>query len=158
MNAIILYYSRSGNTEKLAKQIQKDFHCDILKIVPEESYGNYIESCFRVMKERRKKEIPAFVTEVPDLKNYDLIFLGYPIWAQDVPVFISDFVQKCDIEGKVIIPFATYVLSGINWTRKTLDKICNGARIMFPYDTGVIKKGDYDSWLKSVKQKFYSDL
>lgn len=52
MKAIILYYSRSGNTEKLAKQIQKDFHCDILKIIPEEAYGNYIESCFHVMSLR----------------------------------------------------------------------------------------------------------
>ena len=155
MKAIILYYSRSGNTEKLAKKIRDDLNCDILKIVPEETYGNYIESCFRVMKERRKKVIPAFVTEVPDLKDYDIIFLGYPIWAQDVPVFVADFVQKCNINGKVIIPFATYGMSGINWTRKTLDKICKGATIELPYDTGVFKKGDYEAWMESVKERFF---
>ncbi len=153
MKAIILYYSRSGNTEKLARQIQNDLNCDILKIVPEEAYGNYIESCFRVMKERSKKEIPAFVTEIPDLEKYDVVFLGYPIWAQDVPVFVAEFIRKCNIKGKVIIPFATYGMSGINWTRKTLNKICEGATIDLPYDTGVFKKGDYDSWLKSVKQR-----
>ncbi len=54
--------------------------------------------------------------------------------------------------------FATYGLSGINWTRKTLDEICKGATMALPYDTGVLKKGDYDSWIKSIKQKFYSDL
>lgn len=153
MKAIILYYSRFGNTEKLARQIQNDLNCDILKIVPEEAYGNYIESCFRVMKERSKKEIPAFVTEIPDLEKYDVVFLGYPIWAQDVPVFVAEFIRKCNIKGKVIIPFATYGMSGINWTRKTLNKICEGATIDLPYDTGVFKKGDYASWLKSVKQR-----
>ena len=152
MKALILYYSRSGNTEKLAKQIQQDLSCDLLKIVPEEAYGNYVASCLRVMKERKHNVTPAFVTEIPDLTAYDVIFLGYPIWAQDVPMFVSEFVQRCDIKGKTIIPFATYGMSGINWTRKTLNKICQGAALAFPYDSGLRKKGDYAAWMQSVKQ------
>ena len=66
MKALILYYSRSGNTEKLAKQIQQDLSCDLLKIVPEEAYGNYVASCLRVMKERKQNMTPAFVTEIMD--------------------------------------------------------------------------------------------
>lgn len=152
MKALILYYSRSGNTEKLAKQIQQDLSCDLLKIVPEEAYGNYVASCLRVMKERKHNVTPAFVTEIPDLTAYDVIFLGYPIWAQDVPMFVSEFVQRCDIKGKTIIPFATYGMSGINWTRKTLNKICQGAALAFSYDSGLLKKGDYAAWMQSVKQ------
>ena len=153
MKAMVIYYSRSGNTEKVAKQIQSDLNCDILKIIPEETYGNYIESCFRVMKERKNKVVPSFVTGIPDLTNYDVIFLGYPIWAQDVPAFVADFIQQCDVKGKTIIPFATYGMSGINWTRKTLDKICEGAEIVLPYDSGVLKKGNYNAWMASVKEK-----
>ncbi len=151
MKAIILYYSRSGHTEKVAKQIQSDLNCDLLKIIPEESYGNYIESCFRVMKERKKKVVPSFLTPIPDLTAYDVIFLGYPIWAQDVPAFVADFIERCDIKGKTIIPFATYGMTGINWTRKTLDKICEGATITLPYDSGMVKKGNYQAWIASVK-------
>ena len=45
MKTIIIYYSRSGNTEKIALQAQTDLKCDIIKIIPEEAYGNYISSC-----------------------------------------------------------------------------------------------------------------
>ncbi len=156
MKAMVIYYSRSGNTEKVAKQIQSDLNCDILKITPEETYGNYIESCFRVIKERKNKVIPSFVTGIPDLTNYDVIFLGYPIWAQDVPAFVADFIQQCDVKGKTIIPFATYGMSGINWTRKTLNKICEGAEIALPYDSGLLKKGNYNAWIASVKEMYDS--
>lgn len=152
MKAVIIYYSRSGNTEKLAKKIQSSLNCDILKIEPEEAYGNYIISCLRVMKENTQKITPGFLTEIPDLTDYDTVFLGYPIWAQDIPAFIQDFILKCNIKGKVIIPFATYGMSGINWTMKTLKKICSDAEIRLPFDTGVFKKGDYDKWISEVKK------
>lgn len=122
MKAIIIYYSRSGNTEKLARRVQSDIGCDILKIEPEEEYGNYVASCLRVSKERKNKVVPQFVTEIPDLASYDVILLGYPVWAQDVPAFVADFISKCKITGKKIIPFATFGLSGVSWTKKTLEK------------------------------------
>lgn len=57
---IIIYYSRSGNTEKIALQAQKDLKCNIVKIVPEEAYGNYVASCLRVTKEKKANVAPAF--------------------------------------------------------------------------------------------------
>lgn len=151
MKALILYYSRSGNTEKIAKQIKDDLGCDMIKIIPEEAYGNYIASCLRVTKERKQKVTPDFVTEVPDLSEYDVIFLGYPVWAQDIPSFVAEFAERCDLNGKVVIPFVTYGMTGINWTRKTLDKVCRGANITLPFESGVFKKGNYSDWMKQVQ-------
>lgn len=151
MKSIIIYYSRSGNTEKLANRIRADIGGDILKIEPEAAYGNYISSCLRVMKERKQKITPKFVTSIPNTSEYAVIFLGYPIWAQDVPAFISDFIGQCDIHGKIIIPFATYGASDIRWTMKTLQRICAGADIELPFSTGLIKKGNYEDWMQSVK-------
>lgn len=151
MKSLIIYYSRSGNTEKLANRIKSDLDNDILRVEPEETYGNYISSCLRVMKERREKVTPRFMTPIPDTSKYDVIFLGYPIWAQDVPAFISDFIIQCNIKDKIIIPFATYGASDINWTMKTLRRICADAKIELPFCTGVFKKGNYESWIKSVK-------
>ena len=51
MKPIIIYYSRSGNTEKIALQAKEDLNCEAIKIVPEEAYGNYISACLRVTKE-----------------------------------------------------------------------------------------------------------
>lgn len=152
MRAIIMYYSRSGNTEKLAKRIQQDVGCDILKIEPEQEYGNYIASVGRVMNERGKKVVPAFITEIPDLSDYDVVFLGFPIWAQDVPAFVADFVQKCDIRGKIVIPFATYGMSNIQWTMKTLKELCRESDMRLPFDQGVFKKQDYNRWMTQVKK------
>lgn len=151
MNAIIIYYSRSGNTEKIARQLQSDLQIPAIKIEPEEAYGNYIMSCFRVMKENRKKETPKFLTPIPDLTSYDTIFLGFPIWAQDVPVFVQDFIRKCDTKDKTIIPFATYGMSGISWTKKTLYDLFQEDQIKFPFDSGIFKKGDYQKWLHELK-------
>ncbi len=151
MNAIIIYYSRSGNTEKFAKQLQSDLGYDLIKIEPEEAYGNYIMSCFRVMKENASKATPNFVTPIPDLKKYDTIFVGYPIWAQDVPTFVQEFIKKCDTSGKIIIPFATYGMSGINWTMNTLKQLFPNSTIKLPFDNGLLKKGNYEKWITDIK-------
>lgn len=74
MKSIVLYYSRSGNTEKIAEKIHTDLVCDILKIIPEEAYGNYVASCLRVMNERGTGVTLQFVTDIPDLSIYDVIF------------------------------------------------------------------------------------
>ena len=151
MKPLILYYSRSGNTEKIALQAKADLNCEAIKIVPEDAYGNYISSCLRVSKE---KKAPAFVTPIPDLTGYDVILLGYPIWAQDLPRFVADFVEKCDLTGKTVIPFATYGMSGINWTMKHLTQLCTGAEIKLPFDSGSFKKGNYAEWMKQVQAFF----
>ena len=150
LKEIILYYSRSGNTEKLAFRIRDSLQCQALKIEPEDAYGNYISSCLRVMKERAKKVPPKFVTPIPDLSSFHIILLGYPVWAQDVPVFVSDFISQCDLKGKLIIPFATFGGTGISWTMKTLRQICPESEIKLPFNYGLIKKDDFNQWIKSV--------
>ena len=151
MNPIIIYYSRSGNTEKIALQAKSDLDCEAIRIVPEEAYGNYISACLRTVKEKRAPVPPAFTTPIPDLSAYDTVLLGYPIWAQDLPRFVADFMEKCDLTGKTVIPFATYGMSGINWTMKHLKQVCAGADIRLPFDSGVLKKGNYEKWIAAVK-------
>lgn len=153
MKPIILYYSRSGNTEKIALQAQKDLNCEIIKIIPEEAYGNYVSSCLRTTKEKKASVAPAFITPVPDLKEYDIILLGYPIWAQDLPRFVASFISQCDLKDKIVIPFATYGMSGINWTMKHLKELCAEAEIRCAFDSGVLKKGDYEKWIEQVRNK-----
>lgn len=152
MKPIIIYYSRSGNTEAVADKAKADLECESIKIIPEEAYGNYVASCLRVMKERGKKVIPAFVTEIPDLSGFDVVLLGYPVWAQDMPAFVAEFVSRCNLEGKTVIPFVTYGMSGYNWTQKTVDRVCRSAKVELPFQSGVFKKGNYDEWIASVKK------
>lgn len=157
MKAMIIYYSRSGNTEKIALQAQKDLQCEALKIIPEKAYGNYITSCLRVTKERKARVAPAFQTPIPNLQNCDVVLLGYPVWAQDLPGFVAAFISQCNLEGKTVIPFATYGMSGINWTLKHLTQLCFGAEIKYPFDSGTFKKGNYQMWIGQVRRLLYNE-
>ena len=64
MKPIIIYYSSSGNTEKIALQVKNDLNCEAIKIIPEEAYGNYISSCLRVTKEKKSPVAPTFITPI----------------------------------------------------------------------------------------------
>lgn len=103
------------------------------------------------MKEHGTGVAPQFITDIPDLSAYDVISLGYPVWAQDMPVFVAQFMKQCDVTGKTVIPFVTYGMTGISWTRKTLDKVCKGANILMSFESGVFKKGDYTKWMDNIK-------
>lgn len=152
MKPIILYYSRSGNAEKLAQQIKSDLNCDMLKIVPEKAYGNYFASILRVIKEKVSKVSPKFITDIPSLASYDVILLGFPIWAQDLPSFVAEFVRQCDLQGKTVIPFATFGGTGINRAIKTLESVCKGAEIKLPFNYGMSKKDNYDEWISAIRK------
>lgn len=151
MKSIILYYSRSGTTESLAKRIQSDLDIDAIKIEPKRKYGSYLTAVIRVMFERlfgeQKSSTPA-----PDLSDYDTVFIGYPVWYQDLPAFIGEFLSRCNLEGKRIVPFASFGATDVNYTLATLQEKCHGAEIVYPYNNGMMKKDDYESWISKFSE------
>ena len=151
MNPIILYYSRSGKTEKLARRISDDLKCEMLIVEPEKAYGNYLSAVIRVIREKSKQPPPGFITGIPDLASYDVVFLGFPIWASDMPVFFAEFVNQCDLQGKTIIPFATFGRTDISCAANTLARICKGAEIKLPFNYGMSKKDDYNNWIGDLQ-------
>ena len=152
MKAIILYYSKSGVTEKLAKRIQADLGCDMIKIEPEKEYGNYAQAVTRVAKEKLTKVTPAFKTDIVDLSDYELILVGYPVWYQKAPAFVTDYLAKCNTANKNIIPFATFGGTGVEWTLKSLKaSLSSDAGVIYPFNWGMLKKDNYDSWVESIR-------
>ena len=151
MKAMIIYYSRTGTTEKLAQRIQKDFDCDILKLEAEDPYGNYFSSLVRANKERKNNVPVKVITPVPALTYYDTVFVGYPIWWLDVPVLVADFIKDCDLDGKNVIPFSTSGLGNISVTLDTLRKSCPKSDVILPLQWGMTKKEDYEKWMNEVK-------
>lgn len=152
VRAIVIYYSRSGKTEKLVSKIQKEISCDVLKIQPKEAYGSYLSSCMRVIRERRDKIAAGYNTPTPDLSSYQVVLLGYPVWAHDMPDFVAAFIKECQLEGKILIPFATFTMTGISCTMRTLQECCRGARIILPFEYGTFKKQSFQSWIGSIKK------
>lgn len=150
MKPIIIYCSHTGTTEKIAKRIARDLQCEMIKVEPDVLYGSFVQTVKRVIMDQRNGVVPGFVTEIPDLKDYDTVITGYPIWAGDVPGFMQEFLKQCDLAGKRIIPFATSKMTDIAASLDTLAAI-TGAEVLEPFFYGVLKRENYGAWLQAVK-------
>lgn len=108
--SIIIYYSRSGSTELLASKIAQRTNADILEIVVKDTYsGNYNSTRSRADSERENEEYPELNMRMPDLSQYDTVYLGYPIWAMQLSHPMISFlnVYGRQLSNKQIAPFMT---------------------------------------------------
>ena len=151
MKAMVIYCSHTGITERIARRIAADFACPILKVEPDVVYGSFLSACKRVVSDRLKKQLPGAVTETPQLEGFDTIFIGYPIWAGDMPDFMQSFLRRCALSGKRIIPFATFRMTDIAASLDTLAALCPGAEILDPFNYGIMHRERYADWLEMVR-------
>ena len=117
---LVVYYSASGNTERVAKDIAEAAGADLFEIVPTEVYTsedlNWTNSDSRVSREHDDeslRDVPLTTTEVSDWDSYDTVFIGYPIWWGIAAWPVDTFVKNNDFTGKTVIPFATSSSSGM---------------------------------------------
>ena len=117
---LVVYYSASGNTERVAKDIADAAGADLFEITPTEVYSdddlNWRNSDSRVSREHDDeslRDVPLTTTEVPDWDSYDTVFIGYPIWWGIAAWPVDNFVKANDFTGKTVIPFATSTSSGM---------------------------------------------
>ena len=117
---LVVYYSASGNTARVAKDIAEAAGADLFEIVPTEVYTsedlNWTNPDSRVSREHDDeslRDVPLTTTEVPDWDSYDTVFVGYPIWWGIAAWPVDTFVKNNDFTGKTVIPFATSSSSGM---------------------------------------------
>lgn len=117
---LVVYYSASGNTERVAKDIAEAAGAELFEIVPTEVYTsedlNWTNPDSRVSREHDDeslRDVPLTTTEVPDWDSYDTVFIGYPIWWGIAAWPVDTFVKNNDFTGKTVIPFATSSSSGM---------------------------------------------
>lgn len=116
---LVVYYSASGNTEKIAEYIAAETGADTFELIPVNEYSSadldWTDRNSRVCKEHddpslRKIELQSVT--VPDWNSYDTVFIGYPIWWQIAAWPTNGFVESNDFTGKTVIPFCTSTSSG----------------------------------------------
>lgn len=130
---LVVYYSASGNTRRVAEAIAQAANTDLFEIVPTEVYTNedlnWTNSDSRVSREHDDeslRDVPLTTTEVPDWDSYDTVLLGYPIWWGIAAWPVNNFVKANDFTGKTIIPFATSSSSGMGQSGSLLAEMANG--------------------------------
>ena len=129
---LVAYFSATGTTEGVAQEMASALCADLYEIVPAEPYTD-ADLDYRDDNSRSTIEMndpsarPAISGSVENMEQYDIVFLGYPIWWGDAPRIISTFVESYDFSGKTIIPFCTSGGSGIGSSGSNLEKLTSGA-------------------------------
>ena len=155
---LVVYYSASGNTERVAKDIAEAAGADLFEIVPTEVYTsedlNWTNPDSRVSREHDDeslRDVPLTTTEVPDWDSYDTVFIGYPIWWGIAAWPVDTFVKNNDFTGKTVIPFATSSSSGMGQSGSLLADMAGtgewqeGQR----FSSGV-STSDVESWVNGL--------
>lgn len=127
---LIVYYSRSGNTRAVAKQIHATIGGDLLEI---QTVHPYPEE-YRATTDQAKKELaegykPPLATKVPDMQKYALVFLGSPNWWGTIAPPVMTFLSEYDFSGKTIAPFITHGGGGAGRSTADIRKLCPKASV-----------------------------
>ncbi len=120
---LVLYYSETGHTKTVAEELQRQLNADIECIEAVTPYsGNFQETIQRGQREMQSGELPALKPLKSKMADYDIIFLGYPIWFGTYANPIATLVRDNDFAGKTIVPFCTFGSGGLNASTDALLK------------------------------------
>lgn len=153
---LIAYFSATNNTEGIANHLDAILDADLYEITPEQPYTsadlNYGDSSTRATVEQNDPNArPAISGSVDHMEQYDVIFLGYPIWWGQAPKIISTFLESYDFAGKTIIPFCTSGSSGIGSSATNLHSLTSDATWLDGQRfSGSASRSTVESWVNGL--------
>lgn len=108
---LVAYFSWSGNGQQMARWIAEETGGDLFRIVPAEPYGEDYNTCADRAKDELDNEIRPELSEHIDadvMAQYDVIYIGFPVWWYDLPMPVWTFLEEYDLSGKTVIPFFSH--------------------------------------------------
>lgn len=154
--SLVAYFSASGVTASVAKNLAEAAGVDLYEIMPQVPYTkadlNWMDKKARSTIEMHDKAFrPAMANADADISAYEVIYVGFPIWWYVAPTIINTFLEAYDFSGKTIVLFATSGGSGFGDTLKELEGSCPGAKIM----EGKLLNGrpsvaELENWVKGL--------
>lgn len=132
---LVAYFSATGVTASVAKTLAEAVDADLYEIKPAVPYAkadlNWMDAKSRSTIEMNDPAArPEIAGAAVDLEAYDVILLGFPIWWYVAPRIINTFLERYDLSGKTIVPFATSGSSGMGETNQVLQPSCKGATLL----------------------------
>ena len=113
---LVAYFSASGVTKKMAEKLSDAVGADIFEIKPETPYD--------------KNCRPAIAEKLDNMKQYDVVFVGFPVWWYREPSIIDTFMEEYDFAGKTVVPFATSGMSPVGDSGKNMQALAPDARVV----------------------------
>lgn len=124
---LIVYYSYSGTTERVAEHLQKLTNADLYELELQNPYtGDSNEVSDRVFEERGDGKMPELSGELPDLSEYDRILIGTPVWNDSMSNPVAGYLEQTDFNGKTVAPFWTYITNQGSTKKDFENRIKNG--------------------------------
>lgn len=150
---LIAYYSYSGNTKRVAEKIQQLTNGDIFEIVPKKAYPNNYNDVVNLAKDEKQKDIKPELTDNGNVKDYDIIFLGTPVWWYTMASPVKTFISNNDFSGKTIVPFCTHGGGGASSTYIDMQKLATGAKVTEGYTSyeNSAKDSEIADWINKLK-------
>ena len=155
---LVAYFSATGTTKKVAENLAKVTNADIYEIKPLTPYTsadlNWHDSNSRSSVEMKDKNArPEIAEDNFSVKDYDTVFLGFPIWWGTAPRVVNTFLEKQDFANKKIIIFATSGSSGIGNTDKDLKPSVSTSATIIKGKTlnGNPSVEELKNWVKTLK-------
>lgn len=121
---LIAYFSLSGNTRLIARDIQNLVGGDLFEIKTVRQYGPDFDAAVEQAREDlRTNARPELVSKVTNMQAYDVVFVGFPNWVGTMPMAVYSFLEQHNFTGKKIVPFCTHGTSGVGNTVSDLKKL-----------------------------------
>ena len=168
MKSIIVYFSHTGqnwvgggivnlvkgNTEVIAEYIRDITGADLFKIETEKAYPADYDECTTIAKEEMKKDSRPILKKLParDLSEYDVIFVGGPVWWGTYPMAVFTLLERYDLSNKIIMPFTTHEGSGLGECVNDVKNLLRGSDVkkgLAVYGSNVVDAHtDVENWIK----------
>lgn len=155
---LVVYFSPTGTTRKIAENAAGVLSADIYEIVPEIPYSeedlNYNTNCRANREQEDPLSRPKMMDRTINIGQYDTIVIGYPIWHGQAPKILNTFLESYDFSDKVIIPFCTSHSSSVGTSAVNLQSLTSDTSIWlegYRFD-GTENKEEIRNWLSKVMQ------
>ncbi len=144
--------NKAGNTKTVAQYIQEKTGGTLFEIVPERNYPISHTECSAIaQQEAENNERPSLKSHVENMEDYDIVFVGFPIWVYREPMAVLTFLEEYDFKDKTVIPFCTSMAVGISASeddfKKTLSDADIKSGLRINYTLSGNWQGEVDHWI-----------
>ena len=152
---LVVYFSRSGNTRKIANLIHQEVGGTIHEIQPKVAYPK----AYNAVVDQAGKEIetgykPALQSTLDHIESYDTIFVGSPNWWSTIAPPVATFLSEYDLSGKTIVPFCTHGGGGLGRIGRDIAKLCPQSTLLSSFEIYESQTGNaqakVSAWLRQV--------
>lgn len=143
---LIVYLSRTGNTEAIAEIIHQQVGGDLVELELETPYPeDYDAIVAQVDRENEMGYLPPLKTRIDDIQNYETVFLGFPTWDMQLPPPMKSFLSEYDLGGTTVIPFNTNGGYGLGSSLRQVESLCPDCSLLesFSIKGGLERDGIY---------------